>query len=418
MRGMGLSELLRKDRLALTVFASVSAFMVYSCMYAFRKPFAAAEFGWANGVGGLSFKAVLVLSQLVGYTLSKFIGIKLIAELRASQRVVALITAILLAEVALIGFGMAPTGSKWLFMLLNGLPLGLIWGIVFSYVEGRRSTEVIGAVLCTSFIFASGMTKSVGKWLLNEGISESWMPAATGALFLVPFLLSVAMLAQVPPPLADDVRERTLRVPMNRTERRRFFISLAWGLVPLIVLYTLLTAFRDMRDNFMAEVLHELGHGSSAMAFTATEVPVAIVVLGCLSLIMFIKDNRTALAVNMAAIAGGCLLVALSSALFAYGMIGPMWWVPLIGTGAYLAYVPFNCILFERVMALQRKPGNAGFLIYVADSFGYLASMAVLLWRDLMAFDTEWVTLFVKGSMVLGAMAILLIPFAYTRLSK
>ena len=54
-------------------------------MYAFRKPFTAAKYEdmvWL----GIGFKTILIASQVTGYTLSKFIGIKLISEMPAEKR--------------------------------------------------------------------------------------------------------------------------------------------------------------------------------------------------------------------------------------------------------------------------------------------------------------------------------------------
>ena len=50
-----------------------------------------------------------------------------------------------------------------------------------------------------------------------------------------------------------------------------------------------------------------------------------------------------------------------------------------VGLGLYLVYIPFNSILFDRLIASFRITGNVGFLIYLADSFGYLGSVTVLL---------------------------------------
>ncbi|MFX7854064.1 DUF5690 family protein, partial [Acinetobacter baumannii] len=74
-------------------------------------------------------------------------------------------------------FAVLPAPWNVAAMFLNGLPLGLIWGLVFSYVEGRRTSEVIGAILCASFILSSGVVKSAGAWLLSLGVSVWWMPA-------------------------------------------------------------------------------------------------------------------------------------------------------------------------------------------------------------------------------------------------
>ena len=65
--------------------AMLAAFGTYFCMYAFRKPFTAAQFTDVT-VYGLTFKSVLVTSQVIGYSISKFIGIKVISEMKASRR--------------------------------------------------------------------------------------------------------------------------------------------------------------------------------------------------------------------------------------------------------------------------------------------------------------------------------------------
>ncbi|KAK0358217.1 hypothetical protein LTR94_036348, partial [Friedmanniomyces endolithicus] len=61
------------------------------------------------------------------------------------------------------------------------------------------------------------------------------------------------------------------------------------------------------------------------------------------------------------------------------GWIGPVAWTVWIGIGIYSAYAPFSAVLFDRMMALGKSPGNAGFLIYLADSFGYAGSVALML---------------------------------------
>ena len=60
----------------LSLFTMLMAFSTYTFMYAFRKPYTAATFADAPGFLGLGFKEILVISQVAGYALSKFIGIK------------------------------------------------------------------------------------------------------------------------------------------------------------------------------------------------------------------------------------------------------------------------------------------------------------------------------------------------------
>ena len=55
----------------------------------------------------------------------------------------------------------------------------------------------------------------------------------------------------------------------------------------------------------------------------------------------------------------------------------------LIGMGAYLAYVPYGAVLFERVMASTKVAGTAVFAIYLHDAIGYTGSITVQLYKDL-----------------------------------
>ena len=110
--------------------------------------------GW--NFGDIGYKSILILAQVAGYTLSKFAGIKVISELKASDRVKLIILLILVAEIALLFFGLVPYPYNFIFLFINGLPLGMVYGVVFSFLEGRRFTEMIAMGLNISIIAASG----------------------------------------------------------------------------------------------------------------------------------------------------------------------------------------------------------------------------------------------------------------------
>jgi hypothetical protein len=163
----------------------------------------------------------------------------------------------------------------------------------------------------------------------------------------------------------------------------------------------------------MAELLTALGFGETPGIFTATEVPVTIGVLVLLAFLMFIKNNMRALMINHIIIAFGALVVGASTWLFHNESISAVWWIILTGFGAYTSYIPFNCILFERLIAAFKYPSNAGFLIYLADAFGYLGSVTELLYKDFFVSELDWVTFFtyacygVSGSGILFTTAAL-----------
>jgi hypothetical protein len=77
----------------------------------------------------------------------------------------------------------------------------------------------------------------------------------------------------------------------------------------------------------------------------------------------------------------------------------------LSGAGLYMAYVPFNAMLFDRLIAASGTAGTAGFLIYVADASGYLGSCALLVWRNFGLVQLDWLQVFTAsayGASIMG----------------
>src|SRR5579862_854044 len=167
----------------LSVMAAISSFGAYTCMYAFRKAFAAGTFTGLQYLH-IDYKVWLVIAQIIGYTMSKFYGIKFIAELKPGQRAKYILLLIGIAWLALLLFAIVPAPYNIVFLFINGFPLGLIWGLVFGYLEGRKSTEFMAAILSISLIFASGFIKTIARTLMGSfHVNEYIMPFYTGALF-------------------------------------------------------------------------------------------------------------------------------------------------------------------------------------------------------------------------------------------
>lgn len=376
------------------LFAALVAFLTYSCMYAFRKPYTSATFDGIT-VCGINYKILLVVAQTIGYTLSKFLGIKVIAEMKQHRRAFAIIGLIGFAWLSLLFFGFVPQPYNIVFLFLNGIPLGLIWGLVYSYIEGRRATEFMGAVLAVSFIFSSGVVKSVGKWLVVDiHVSEFWMPFFTGLIFILPIIILVFLLEQIPPPTAQDIALRTERLPMTAQQRKDFVMSFLPGILMLVVTYVMLSVIRDFRDNFGADIWKEAGYGKSPEIFTTTEIPTSILVLIMMSLVMLVKNNFRALVINHVMVITGFTLALVSTFLFSTHIIGAVPWMICNGLGLYMGYVPFNVMMFERMIASFKRPANVGFLMYISDSFAYLGSIVILFYRNFGQHNLSWIRFF------------------------
>jgi Family of unknown function (DUF5690) len=379
-----------------TAFASLAGFTTYFSMYAFRRPFTAATFdhvpGWHYA---LDFKIALVLAQLVGYAAAKFIGIRVIAQMQHTYRAKAILGLIGASWLALVAFALVPAILKVPAMFFNGLCLGMIWGLVFSYLEGRRVSEVLGAVLCASFIVSSGAVKSAGILLMDYAhVPVFWMPAATGLLFVPLLLLSVWGLTLLPPPSPEDEAARVRRAPMRPNEMREFLFDYAPGIALLVTIYVFVTALRDFRDNFAAELWTALGYADPASVFTVTEIAVAAVALVAMGVVVKVKSNTRAMAVIHGLILAGLILMGGATLAFDAGLLAPLPWMIASGAGLYVVYTPFNAMLFDRMVAVSGRVANAGFLIYVADAAGYAGSCVLLLWRNFGMSHVEWLAVF------------------------
>jgi MFS family permease len=393
------SFLAENNKIWFVVFASLAAFATYSCMYAFRKPFTALSYS-SDSFWGVDYKILLLTAQIIGYTLSKFLGIKFVPEIKLHKRAQAIILLTGLAGLALLGFALVKPPFNMIFMFLNGIPLGMIWGLVFSYLEGRKQTEVLGAVLCVSFIFSSGFVKSVGLVIMKTfDVSEFWMPFVTALVFFIPLIFFVFILNQLPPPNKEDVELRTERKPMNKTERKQLLSKLSFGIVILTVIYIMLTVFRDLRDNFAVELWSDLGVKDASGVLTTAEIPISIFVLILTGLVMFFKNNKTAFKVILIMVISGFILTGLAGLLFDFNAISPFMWMVLMGAGLYMGYVPFNAILFERLLAAFKYVGTVSFLIYIADAFGYLGSIGVYFYRNFFSSDISWLKFFNQSSL-------------------
>ncbi|MFT3846693.1 MAG: DUF5690 family protein [Lacibacter sp.] len=401
-----------------TLFAALITFLSYTVVYAYRKPFTIASY-YEIVYYGIQYQTWLIICQGVGYMLSKFYGIRFISELKRFGRWKTSLTLVGVSWLSLFFFAVVPPLTGLFFLVINGFCLGFMWGVVFSYAEGRRTTDFIGSVMAVSFIFAGGFTRSVGKWLLVEwNVAEKWMPFLTGLLFIVPFTFLIFLLERIPSPDADDVANRTERISMSNDDRRVIFRFFGKGLFLVTVVYIFLTVIRDLRDNFMTQIWSELGYTNDYSIYTKTETIITITVLVLISFVVLIRRNIQAFRLIHFLIFLGFLLTGISSLLFMTDFIPGAIWMQFTGMGLYMAYIPFNCIFFERMIGAFHVKGNAGFLMYVADAFGYLGSMLVMISKELFHFTNGWVSFYSSASLwcaVMGAGGMLFSLFYFNR---
>jgi len=411
-------NLLSKDK-TIALYAALVSFGTYVFIFGFRKSFTVCTFDGLT-FGPIAYKTALVISQMLGYLLAKFYGIRFISGMQKTNRYKTIFLLTGIAWAAWLLFAIIPAPYNVVFLFINGFPLGMLWGVVFSYVEGRRSTDFIGAALAVSFIFSAGWVKSVGGWLLlNFHITEFWVPFCTGLVFAIPLMICVYGLEKVPPPSAQDELLRTTRVPMTSLDRKNLIKQYLPGVIAFVAIYLFATIFRDIRDNFSADMWKEMGYASRPSIFTETETPITIFILILMGAVVAIKNSFKALMVAHVFILFGFIIAGLSTYFFTHGKLDPFWWMLFVGLGLYLVYIPFNSIFFDRLIAAFSMKGNVGFFIYVADSVGYVGSVSVMLVKEGMTLKIKWTQFFSQSVMILSFVGIFITLYStYYFLSK
>src|SRR5262249_44963276 len=154
-----------------------------------------------------------------------------------------------------------------------------------------------------------------------------------------------------------------------------------------------------LRADFAPEIWKGLGRTAEPDDFALTEIPVMLGVLAACGLTVFVRDNRRAFHTAMAGALTGVFLGAVAAGGWELGLLGGFSFMVLAGLGLYLPYVAVHTTIFERLIAVTRDRGNLGYLMYLADAFGYLGYVAVMLARntlsgqDVLGFflDSLWV---------------------------
>ena len=283
-------------------WAGGTALLSYSLVYALRKPFTAAEFEGLY-VCGMDYKIAVSIIQLLGYVCAKLLGIKYISELKPEGRLKFIIGSAALSELSLVAFGLLPLPYNIIALFFNGLSLGCMWGVIFSFLEGRRTSDILASIMGVSMALSSGLAKSMGLYALNElGVSEFWMPALIGAVAFPLLCLTGWMMTRFPKPTAADIASRSVRVTLNGAQRWELFCKFMPVLIMLFAANLLLTVQRDIKEDFIVCIIDV--STVSSWAFAQIDSLATLILLATFALLATTYDHLKVL----------CILLVLSTA--------------------------------------------------------------------------------------------------------
>lgn len=375
----------------LILWAGGAALLSYSLVYALRKPYTAASFEGLTFMGS-DYKVAVTTIQILGYVIAKFFGIKIISELKKENRFRFFVGSAILAELALVGFGLLEAPYNVAAMFVNGLSLGCMWGVIFSFIEGRKVTDILASLLGVSMVFSSGVAKSFGLFAMNEmQIDQFWMPAVIGG-FALPLLVFMGyMLKRLPQPTAEDIALRNERVVLDGKGRVALFRKYAPILTLLFIGNFMLLVLRDIKEDFLVNIL-DMSNQSSWL-FARIDTIVTLIILGIFALFAFFRSNIRALLWLITLVIAGCLTMTYVSFHYETLDLKPVT-LFIQSLSLYIAYLTFQTIFFDRFIACFRIKGNVGFFIALIDFIGYLGTVTLLSTKEFLNIELEWFALF------------------------
>jgi Family of unknown function (DUF5690) len=423
---MGLGTLLRRrsaDDPVTVVWFALALSCAYFCVYFWRYvvfvvpeaplvPLESKKSGDSGDekVASVSLKTLLAISQTLGFLCAKFPAIRVVTGFNRAHRL--RLVVLLCASGALavgLGFGLGGLlalkdhagPGPWIqafAVFLAAWPSSWIWGVVVTYTEGRRATEILLSSMSVLLVFAGGASRATGAAVAeglfgNEYAGSIWMPLVVGGGALVPSLLLFWVVDQAPPPSVLDVAHRAERASMSMGAAWRLFVD-AWpGWVTVIIGYAGLTAIRAFRDFFALEIYTAvLGEEPPAVFYIVADFPAAIISATALSALRAVVDNRRAALIMCGLMLLGTVILFATAVMQDDAIFGGSndgkprerskfagyMWAILVGTGIYLSYLPNGAMFFDRILAARRDVGTGVFLVFASDLAGYVGSVSLL----------------------------------------
>ena len=349
----------------------------------------------------MDYKIVVSIIQLIGYVCAKMLGIKFISELKPEGRLKFIIGSAALSELSLVAFGLLPAPYNIFALFFNGLSLGCMWGVIFSFLEGRRTTDILASIMGVSMALSSGVAKSLGLYALNDlGVSEFWMPALVGAVAFPLLCFMGWMMTKFPAPTAADIAARTKRVTLDGRQRWQLFVKFMPLLIMLFGANLLLTVQRDIKEDFIVCII-DVSQVSS-WAFAHLDSIATLVLLGVFALLSAVGNHLRALCLILIMSAIGMGTIAFLGAEAGSLNMPVTAWLFLQTLCIDIAYLSFQTIFFERFIACFKVQGNVGFFIITIDFIGYLGTLCLLLFKEFQAPHIDWTSFYNGMSVYIG----------------
>eukprot|EP00730_Choanoeca_flexa_P003876 TRINITY_DN11531_c1_g1_i4.p1 TRINITY_DN11531_c1_g1~~TRINITY_DN11531_c1_g1_i4.p1 ORF type:complete len:461 (+),score=57.19 TRINITY_DN11531_c1_g1_i4:16-1398(+) len=383
----------RSERLGV-ILPAASSVIAYTCVYLFRYPIyllSNSDYGGDNESADV--KLYISLASVIGMALAKYHAIRVISVLKRESRLYLLLVAYVAA--AILTTLPIVTRTPWMIVtgvFLGAFPSSWLYGAFLTYIEGRRSAELLNACLNGVVVFGSATARAVGTAFFDL-TSPSWMPLMVVCAALPIYVAGVIVMDAMPEPSQADQAARSARKPMPPAERTAFLKRYWFGLTLTILGYVVLLGYRSFRDFFAVDIYSELlGRTPESQDYLIADWPGGI--LACFAILSLAWQSSNKLAVLMCQIMTcvGALLISLATIAYTTGAMAPTLYSVACGElrslihrpqgcGLFLAVAPFSGSLYDRLVAATGTEGTCVFLVFMADGLAYVGTVAMLLYK-------------------------------------
>jgi hypothetical protein len=226
------------------------------------------------------------------------------------------------------------------------------------------------------------------------------MPAFIGA-FACPLVIGLGWsLSKLPKQNDEDIALKVERVTIDRSQRIAIFRKYALLLTLLLGGSLLLTVLRDIKEDFLVRIFDLTGQ--SDWIFVKVDAIVTITILLLLGMMVFVRNNRSALLILLSGAIVALLAMTLISANYYRWNLPPLLWLFIISLSLYIPYLAFQTIFFDRFIACFKINGNVGFFIAMVDSLGYAGTVIVLLLKEVIQPQADWLQVFNTMGVAVG----------------
>ena len=207
--------------------------------------------------GRLDLQACFSLAFIIGFGLAKIPAAAVASSPFFFRHRLHVLLSLLTLSMLIEGVGLLASSAPGVqigAVFLSSFLSSWLYGMELTYLEGRKATESMLAVVTLCLVYAGNASRGTGSLALSLGCDPRWMPLVVGALAWVPSALLLVLTDSAPRPSASDVAARCERGTMSSAARYGFIIRYAGGLCPILLAYALLVGIRAVRDLYSAQI--------------------------------------------------------------------------------------------------------------------------------------------------------------------